>query len=201
MIFVFFQGTKAGFKFSIHAPDEIPLTHDRFFRINSLSAAFVTVSPEVYKASENLRSINPYKRNCFFTDERPLRFFHQYNQINCAVECIANYTLAKCGCVKFSMPRLFDTAICDASHIECYRDSFIQLYELAIRASLTGKSFKTCHCLPSCTSVEYRVGLSQVPINNFPYNLNFTRDEYLFSRRNLGFQFNILFQLSVWIMP
>ncbi|XP_021706984.1 uncharacterized protein LOC110678433 [Aedes aegypti] len=75
------------------------------------------------------------------------------------------------------MPRLFDTAICDASHIECYRDSFIQLYELAIRASLTGKSFKTCHCLPSCTSVEYRVGLSQVPINNFPYNLNFTRDD------------------------
>nr|XP_029721588.1 sodium channel protein Nach-like [Aedes albopictus] len=74
------------------------------------------------------------------------------------------------------MPRLNDTKICDASKIDCYRYSFVELYELAVRAGITGKKIKTCLCLPSCTSVDYQVGLSQVPINDFPLKLDFMRE-------------------------
>lgn len=162
-----------------------------------MSAVFVSVSAEVFQASEMLRTANPLKRNCFFSSERPLFFFRHYNQFNCAVECIANYTLAKCGCVKFSMPRLNDTKICDASKIDCYRYSFVELYELAVRAGITGKKIKTCLCLPSCTSVDYHVGLSQVPINDFPLKLDFMREKYRSNREKLVARANIFLQIAV----
>ncbi|XP_062557735.1 pickpocket protein 28-like [Armigeres subalbatus] len=89
----FCSGTHTGFKFAVHAPDEVPLTEERFYRWNNMSAAVVTISPEVIDVSEKLKSVDPFKRNCFFVDERPLQFFHLYNQMNCAFECIANHTL------------------------------------------------------------------------------------------------------------
>lgn len=46
-----------------------------------------------------------YRRQCYFDEERHLKFFKVYSETNCELECIANYTLSICGCVKFSMPR------------------------------------------------------------------------------------------------
>lgn len=34
-----------------------------------------------------------------------LRFYKNYTQANCEMECLSNYTKNECGCVKFSMPR------------------------------------------------------------------------------------------------
>lgn len=50
----------------------------------------------------NLHS--PNRRQCYFDDERDLRYFKSYSQSNCQTECLANYTMARCGCVKFWMP-------------------------------------------------------------------------------------------------
>lgn len=142
-----------------------------------MSAAVVTISPEVIDVSEKLKSVDPFKRNCFFVDERPLQFFHLYNQMNCAFECIANHTLVECGCVKFSMPRMIDTKICDESKIECYRRSLMTLYDQYISFNFAGDFFRLCQCLPSCTSIDYQVGLTNVPINYFPIKMNFMRDK------------------------
>lgn len=44
------------------------------------------------------------RRQCFFNNERYLRFFKLYTQANCELECLTNHTLKECSCVKFSMP-------------------------------------------------------------------------------------------------
>lgn len=180
MYLLFFpQGAHNGFKFTVHAPDEIPLTENRFFRLDNMIAAFINVSPEVFRATETLRLLNPVKRKCYFANERALQFFRHYNRWNCIVECIANHTLEKCGCVRFSMPRLPGTKICDASRIDCYQRATVQLYEIVVRARLTGKWMQYCHCLPACTSVDYTIEYTQIPINRFPFKLDFKRDKYL----------------------
>lgn len=46
------------------------------------------------------------RRNCYFENERYLRYFRAYNQFNCELECWANVSLKYCGCVKFSMPSM-----------------------------------------------------------------------------------------------
>lgn len=97
-----------------------------------------------------------YSRQCYFSDEKQLQFFNDYTKENCDFECLTNYTLHECGCVRFSMPRTKGTKICGIKKIDC-----------CIRAEdeLLGKDdgllgigeFDDCNCLPSCTSYSYGV--------------------------------------------
>lgn len=43
-------------------------------------------------------------RQCFFGDERQLKYFRTYTQRNCEMECVSDYITKKCGCTRFSMP-------------------------------------------------------------------------------------------------
>ncbi|XP_021709769.1 LOW QUALITY PROTEIN: pickpocket protein 11 [Aedes aegypti] len=140
------------------------------------------LSPKVTRASKKLRNLSPFRRNCYFSDERSLRFFKLYNQINCVAECISNYTLTKCGCVKFSMPRATNTKVCDASKIDCYQNSFLALYEMMVRANLAGVKFHSCNCMPSCSSVDYGVAISHDVFNyhDFPVELDFATNGYVY---------------------
>ncbi|XP_065087703.1 pickpocket protein 28-like [Ochlerotatus camptorhynchus] len=106
------------------------------------------------------------------------QFYKFYTQFNCIIECVSNYTLATCGCVKFSLPRATGTKICNASKINCYRYAFLKLYEAAVRNMLAGGDRRSCNCMPSCTSIDYQVGMSQTPFNidDFPIKLNFTTE-------------------------
>ncbi|EAT36962.1 AAEL011002-PA [Aedes aegypti] len=168
-------GTYTGFKLAVHTPDEVAWTDDRFYRLDKLTTLMLDLSPKVTRASKKLRNLSPFRRNCYFSDERSLRFFKLYNQINCVAECISNYTLTKCGCVKFSMPRATNTKVCDASKIDCYQNSFLALYEMMVRANLAGVKFHSCNCMPSCSSVDYGVAISHDVFNyhDFPVELDF----------------------------
>lgn len=81
-----------------------------------------------------------------------------YTQQNCFSECIANYTLEYCGCVKFSSPRDDDTPICGVFNVLCYTNIEMTLWE---DAGSTDAFINTCNCLPACTSISYDVQMSQ----------------------------------------
>lgn len=89
-----------------------------------------------------------------------------YTQVNCELECLTNFTLTKCGCVKFSMPRNVSTSVCGAAKISCYSDAEDELLELEFKEGLkTSKENyrgKTkCNCLPACTTIAYDAEISQ----------------------------------------
>lgn len=91
-------------KFYLHAPDELP-QQNHFFHIPIGKRVSVSVKPNVIRTSNDLRSsFSPWRRNCYFNDERRLRFFKVYTQHHCEMECLSNFTRVRCGCVKFSMP-------------------------------------------------------------------------------------------------
>lgn len=94
-----------GFRISLHSPDKLPNLPDEFIHIPVEQDIFISVKPMMITTSNGLRRYSPEKRGCFFTTERKLRFFRIYNQQNCENECLANFTKAHCGCVRFSMPR------------------------------------------------------------------------------------------------
>ncbi|XP_021711601.1 pickpocket protein 28 isoform X2 [Aedes aegypti] len=156
------RGPYTGYKFAVHSPGEIPLTGDKFYRLNTLNSITLTITPRITKTSQELRSVAPSRRRCFFNDERPLRFFRTYSSNNCFLECIANFTLEKCHCVKFSMPRTADTKVCDASKIDCYFNIYQDMYRHKVANALSGNK---CNCLPPCNSLEYDVEMSQFPFN------------------------------------
>lgn len=96
-----------GYKVHLHTPGEVPQVSKQFFRVPFNQEMIVSVKPNMMTTSEGLRHYAPSRRQCFFNKERDLKYFKEYTQKNCELECLSNYTIKLCGCVKFSMPSRF----------------------------------------------------------------------------------------------
>ena len=101
------RGPVQGFKVWLHDPAEVPRVGTQYFRAPLNQEIVVAIKPDLMTTSAGLKNYDPHRRHCFFAQERQLQFFQSYTQQNCQVECVANYTRTRCGCVAFHMPRKF----------------------------------------------------------------------------------------------
>jgi acid-sensing ion channel, other len=93
-----------GSKVYLHMPNEAPQISKHFFMMPYYYHTQVMVIPKVYLSDPELRNFPVEKRQCYFSDERYLRFFKHYTKNNCEIECLVNLTLSRCGCLVFHMP-------------------------------------------------------------------------------------------------
>jgi acid-sensing ion channel, other len=63
----------------------------------------LAVQPKMIVTSNDLRSYSPERRKCYFTNERRLRFYSQYTQSNCELNCKIELTLKNCGCLAINI--------------------------------------------------------------------------------------------------
>jgi len=91
----------------LHSPADFPNVKDQYFRVPLNRDVIVGIRPRLMFTSDRLRGYPPEKRQCYFATERLLLHFNIYTQMNCELECYTNYTLQKCGCVLYHMPREF----------------------------------------------------------------------------------------------
>jgi amiloride-sensitive sodium channel len=97
-----------------------------------------------------LRKFSPQIRECYFESERKLKFFKSYTKAHCDYECMTNYTLKVCGCVKFSMPRTFTTPVCDLDKVECFKN-VIKNWPTWNNETIE------CNCYPPCSNINYKI--------------------------------------------
>nr|XP_019536370.2 pickpocket protein 28-like [Aedes albopictus]XP_019556891.1 pickpocket protein 28-like [Aedes albopictus] len=161
------RGPVQGFKVSLHTSGEYPQVSKQYFRVPLHQEVIISVKPEMITTSEGLRHYAPHRRQCYFNYERRLKYFKVYTQQNCELECITNFTLQTCGCVKFSMPREEGTEICGASQIECYNEAEDELLSHEVKYTVDKRyDFRAkCDCLPACVSVQYDAEISQADFN------------------------------------
>lgn len=107
----------------------------------------LTLDATYHQVDGNLRHYSPEKRECYFDGEKQLKFFKSYTKSHCEFECMANFTLEVCGCVKFSMPRDDFTPVCNLNQASCYVKTMKEW----------NKSAKNCACLHSCTYIDYSI--------------------------------------------
>lgn len=146
------HGSKQGFKVFIHRPGDFPSLSGQHLFLPIKHDASVSLSATSTKISGLLKSYKPRQRKCYMTDERPLQFFKFYTRSMCYHECLANYTLKTCGCVKFSMPRMNSTKICDYSQINC---TLIAKRNMLLLNNAGSNEEADCGCLDSCTTINY----------------------------------------------
>ncbi|KAF5300625.1 hypothetical protein FQA39_LY11086 [Lamprigera yunnana] len=140
-----------GFKVVLHHPADWP-NLDKHFRVSLDTAVYGSIRPRLTTISDSVKHYDPEDRKCFLMYEKRLQYFKSYTQYNCMVECEANYTLKHCSCVGFYMPKRNHTPLCGPGSLECMKDSTL----------LYLQSDKTiCNCLPSCTSLEYDLELTE----------------------------------------
>lgn len=101
------RGPVLGYKVLFHSPGDIPQIASHYIRIPLGKETIVTVDPQVVRTAESLRKYTPNTRGCYYNSERRLQFFNEYTQRNCETECLANFMLHKCGCVRYYMPRKY----------------------------------------------------------------------------------------------
>ncbi|CAH2008358.1 unnamed protein product [Acanthoscelides obtectus] len=160
-----------GFKVSLHAPHELPQLKKQFFQVSFGDAIMAAVQPKMTKTSQQVRKYNPVKRECYFSNEKYLRYFKQYTSSNCRQECYANYTSTVCGCAQFYMPRTSSTGICGSAKFMIAREPCTDAMESVFKeeeaqhsaSNQNGTSF--CDCRRSCVDINYEVQLSQYAWN------------------------------------
>lgn len=151
------SGGSQGFIISAHVPNERPQMFKRYFYMPMEQTVLLTVDPLLVQTDDEVLAYDLSVRQCYKNEERKLRFYKQYTIHNCRLECLTNFTLSRCGCVKYSMPRSQGTKICGPGKLDCYRNA-------------DGDAFKTlglprCNCLQSCTFIKYMGRLSQTAYN------------------------------------
>jgi amiloride-sensitive sodium channel len=147
------KGSGNGFLYYMHMPNEYPNPVVKSKVLKSRQKTEVKISAKVTKFTEDLRKFPPNIRNCYFDNERKLKFYKIYTKVNCEFECITNFTFKSCGCVHFGMPRQKDTKVCGYYDFQCYYWNATQYFKY----EKNEESLMPCGCLPSCTEIEYSI--------------------------------------------
>nr|XP_019556935.2 pickpocket protein 28-like [Aedes albopictus] len=159
----FCEGPVIGYKIAIHSPDEIPSVQHNYYRLSHNSKLSLIAQPELTYITPDLKK-HPYsRRQCYFSDERYLRYFKVYNRKNCLDECISNQTAQECGCVGFYSPRGPEVRICDGRDLFCPGEAISKLLEKLNVSQRRSEIEAPCGCLPSCTTLQYEVEISNLP--------------------------------------
>ncbi|CAH4030048.1 unnamed protein product [Pieris brassicae] len=166
------KGPVQGFKILLHNPAELPRLSEQFFRAPLSHEVIVAVKPKMMTTSEGLRSYDPERRQCYFSSDRYLKYFKIYTQSNCEMECLTNFTYARCGCVHFGMPHGQNMSTCNSGKMECLKTAKKELVTVEMKLGMAGDGENDtisearevalrCKCLPACTSIEYEAETSQ----------------------------------------
>jgi acid-sensing ion channel, other len=105
------KGPILGFKVYLHLPNEIPHISKHYYLVPYKQSVKITTIPKIIVTAPELRHFSLEKRQCFFSDERYLRFFKYYTQSNCEFECVVNLTVSVCGCLRFDMPSELEISV------------------------------------------------------------------------------------------
>jgi acid-sensing ion channel, other len=149
------------------------------------------------------------RRNCYFEDERKLKFFHIYTKFNCIQECLANATLEICKCARFldvrkcesrveTLEILLSVICAGKENVTICHEWYEADCPLRVHSTMneeSSKSFERCDCLASCNSIDYNtnVHLEKFKAENdsemvkASMSVYFADDEFVVLRRYASF--------------
>lgn len=165
------RGSNQGFRVYWNMPNELPNALSRFLFIPIEQDVTISMTPSKTETAENLLKYNALLRQCYLSKERSLIYFKVYTKSNCELECLANFTLSTCKCVKFSMPRDSDISVCNATKLKCVLDAEREWLSFGTKELAEAQ----CGCLPACTEISYDAQLRQT---NFDYARMFKSYDY-----------------------
>jgi acid-sensing ion channel, other len=154
--------------FIVHSPYEPPGSYDAMdvFMFDYGSDLEVLITPEIIRTDEDVTSLDPNKRGCYFEGEKKLKYFKIYTRRNCEFECLADNlrNLANLNCTPYFMVRDSSMELCD------YRQELMrkQLTFIAIR------NLTKCGCLDECNLIKYRIEIvSHKLLNDSEVSIDF----------------------------
>ncbi|CAH2991815.1 unnamed protein product [Chilo suppressalis] len=143
------QKVYSTYKIYLHHPADLPQSSSYYFaalpdQLSSMALQFTMVT-----TSKTLKSYPLETRQCYFPEDKWLKYFQLYTYNNCKLECLRNITYKLCGCVAYYMPHSDSNEICAARAAAC----------IHFGKTLVLRKWKECNCLPACNSVQYNADI------------------------------------------
>ena len=149
----------------IQKKGNFPLTAYDAFPVRPGHNNIVAISATILKSDEQMVSIHPQARNCYFENENVgLTLYKNYTQSNCFFECNLYFAQRKMkdidiksrNCVPWFFPPPFENPIiCNPWEAEA-------IYQLMLNVPE-----KECHhCLPDCNTIIYKKKVTSVPLRS-----------------------------------
>jgi amiloride-sensitive sodium channel len=180
--------------FCVHSPDDHPSFEEResFIEVKPGSTVEVIVTPEITKTERDLLKLDPKTRECYFENEKRLKYFKTYTMKNCELECYVNYTFKPCQCYEMQQPFGVDVPLNDSTHfcVGSVTSDFDKIFcpQLIKKELHAYENFSTevnCSCLPTCNFVAYntRVSVEFHDTNETVINVRMDLDNMIIYRR------------------
>ncbi|CAG9811156.1 unnamed protein product [Chironomus riparius] len=179
--------------FIIHSSDDLPTFYVRmdFMGFEYGTKFDVIVTPEIIRTEEYLRSLKPSVRGCYFDKEKSLKFFKKYSQRNCDVECLANITMNRCGCIDINQPFSNQNEMC--LNISRSQPTCLSILKRDLYTFFDFSPEQNCSCLPLCNSISYNIKYytkHESGGNETTINVRMNMDDIVLFRRYQQFTFS-----------
>lgn len=117
------------------------------------------------QSQPSLRYTNPSERQCYFSNEKELRYFKYYTRRCCELECDAAQMLRSCNCIPYYMPKIYRNATtCFIGDIECVlKTERFTLHPEILKCK--------AECLPACNDLQYFPDIFVTPLARRDFNL------------------------------
>ena len=146
----------------IDGKEKYPFTSRNGILIKSGQDNEVVIKATRFEADRNIKDVKPSKRNCYFTEEHPLKLQKVYTQANCFYQCKIEYV----------RDVMYDEGKVNRRCIPWFypvEDQYV--YELCdpwqtseFQTLLKNVSDNRCeHCLPDCRSTKFEATISSAP--------------------------------------
>ncbi|XP_062562532.1 sodium channel protein Nach-like isoform X1 [Armigeres subalbatus] len=163
------EGREQFFSIILHLPNEYPQKVNGFHTIPAGYRFVLHLTPQMMITSEELRSYSPHKRQCYYQDEKRLKYFKHYTEANCKLEWYDNLS-EQCNCTMFPVPDKTDSTLCSLSdsNANCLIDSWHSVRNMTLLNQIqqvqnyTMVKLSEEVCIPSCTSISYDADISSL---------------------------------------
>lgn len=174
----------------VHLPTDLPqfVYYEGFGEIKH--STDVEVTPEITRTDESLKVLPTEERECYFENERKLKYFKIYTEEYCKMECIMDFAIEYCKCldpliIYGSNQRNLD--FCQWHKMGCTGTSR-NLYFLQYNKMID----ENCNCLPTCNSLIYHLKYFPRDDENdsIVINVKMNTDNMILFRRYQQFSFS-----------
>lgn len=123
-------------KVIVHEPDVLASSTVNEKNIAAKSEVLVRIATMMTTCSDGVQQLSISDRGCIYESERKLRFFADYREASCDVECEMLRIESLCKCLPYYFVNQVDdnrTPICGFTSIKCLVDNFCEFQFIAIR--------------------------------------------------------------------
>ncbi|KAI5734699.1 hypothetical protein M8J77_009600 [Diaphorina citri] len=142
-----------GIKVIIHKPTTFADASISTHQIYPGHQLHLRLDAMIVRAEPNVKNLDIQQRQCYFSNEQNLA--QEYTYQACVAECKMKAMMAKCGCLPFYYPNMFNARECSLKDVPCMKENN-GLFTSLGPPNVEHKEFQ-CNCLSECCEILYEV--------------------------------------------